>query len=220
MGGCVAQQFINSADAFVAEALGGFERAYAGLVRWNRAPSFVVRAAPADPSKVALVSGGGSGHEPLHTGYVGSGMLDAAVPGAVFSSPSAAQVAAATDAVAGEAGALYIVKNYTGDVLNFSLAADMASRKGTTVETVLVDDDLATDTGEAGPGRRGTAAVLVVEKVCGALAEQGAPLAEIAAAGRRIVEAGRSMSVALSGSTHPGDDHPSFDLPAGRRDPR
>jgi dihydroxyacetone kinase-like protein len=212
----VAQQFINSADGFVAEALEGFERAHAGLVRWNRSPSFVVRATPAPPGKVVLVSGGGSGHEPLHTGYVGTGMLDAAVPGAVFSSPSAVQVAAAADAVAGPAGVLFIVKNYTGDVLNFALAADMAGRKGATVETVLVDDDVATDTGEGGPGRRGTAAVLVVEKVCGALAEQGASLGQVAAVGRRIVASGRSMSVALSGSTHPGHVHPSFELPVGQ----
>jgi dihydroxyacetone kinase-like protein len=198
----VAQQFINSADGFVAEALEGFERAHAGLVRWNRSPSFVVRATPAPPGKVVLVSGGGSGHEPLHTGYV--------------SSPSAVQVAAAADAVAGPAGVLFIVKNYTGDVLNFALAADMAGRKGATVETVLVDDDVATDTGEGGPGRRGTAAVLVVEKVCGALAEQGASLGQVAAVGRRIVASGRSMSVALSGSTHPGHVHPSFELPVGQ----
>jgi len=212
------RQFLNDRDDFVAEALEGFALAHPQLVTLHRDPDFL-RRAPAGrrPGKVALVSGGGSGHEPLHTGFVGVGMLDAAVPGRVFTSPTALQVAAATRAANTGAGVLHVVKNYTGDVLNFRIAAEVATDDGVAVDQVLVEDDLATDpavTGlDDGPGRRGTAAVVVVEKVCGAAAEEGAPLADLVALGRRTAKRSRTLSIALTAPTHPGERLPSFDLP-------
>jgi dihydroxyacetone kinase-like protein len=207
-----AGHLINSPTAVVDEALEGFAQVHQTLVRWIRSPSFVVRSEPA-ADKVALVSGGGSGHEPLHIGFVGQGMLDAAVPGAVFASPTAEQIRAATEHVDTGSGVLHIVKNYTGDVLNFSIAGEIAAGAGTRLETVLVDDDLATDADQDGtPGRRGTAAVIVVEKICGAAAERGDDLSDVAQLGRRVVSGSRTMAVALSGCVHPGDDEPSFAL--------
>ena len=207
------RQFVNDPQDHVREGLDGFERANAQLIRWNREPSFVVRATPAATGKVGLLSGGGSGHEPLHTGFVGVGMLDAAVPGAIFSSPTAAQVEAATRAVDTGAGVLHIVKNYTGDKLNFSIAAELVATDGIDVQTVIVADDLATDSDDPDSlGRRGTAAVVTVEKVCGAAAEQGASLSELRALGERVAEGSRSMAVALAAPAHPGNSQPSFEL--------
>ena len=181
-------------------------------MRWNREPSFVVRADDDRPDQVGVLSGGGSGHEPLHTGFVGRGMLDAAMPGAIFASPTALQVEAATTAIDRGLGVVHIVKNYTGDVMNFGMAAAMA---GGAVETVLVDDDVATES-EDGPGRRGTAAVIAVEKICGAAAARGASLEEaVAALGRRVAAGSRSLAIALHAPTHPGQTRPSFDLAAG-----
>jgi dihydroxyacetone kinase-like protein len=209
------RQFVNDPQDHVREALDGLERSIPHLIRWNREPSFVVRAQPASGAKVALLSGGGSGHEPLHSGFVGVGMLDAAVPGAIFSSPTAIQVEAATRAVDGGAGVLHIVKNYTGDVMNFTIASELVADDGIAVERVLVDDDLASETPDgSGPGRRGTAAVIAVEKVCGAAAENGASLADVAALGRRVAGGSRTMAMALSSLAHPGDGRPSFDLGA------
>jgi phosphoenolpyruvate---glycerone phosphotransferase subunit DhaK len=205
------RQFVNDPDNHVREALEGLELAYPGLVRFNRDPAFVIRADEERGPKVGLISGGGSGHEPLHSGFVGRGMLDAAVPGAIFSSPTAEQVHAATVAVASGSGVLHIVKNYTGDVMNFSIAAELAAADGVEVATVIVDDDLATEASE-GPGRRGTAAVVAVEKICGAAAERGDGLAELAALGTRVAGAGRTMALALEPLTHPGAGRTSFDL--------
>ncbi|WP_406036478.1 dihydroxyacetone kinase subunit DhaK [Micromonospora sp. NBC_00898] len=210
------QQFVNDPQNFVAEALEGLEYTHPHLIRWNREPSFVVRLSDAPAPKVALLSGGGSGHEPLHTGFVGHGMLDAAVPGEVFASPTAYQIKAATDAVDRGHGIVHVVKNYTGDVLNFSIAAELATDDGRKVETVLVDDDLATDSAaDGGPGRRGTAAVVAVEKICGAAAERGADLSQVAMLGRRVAAAARTMALALAPCTHPGQQRPSFDLDSG-----
>jgi dihydroxyacetone kinase-like protein len=208
----VAVQFVNDPREHVAEGLAGLERAWPGLVRWNREPSFIARARTGEP-KVALVAGGGSGHEPLHTGFVGEGMLDAAVPGAIFSSPTAGQLEAATRAADLGRGVVHIIKNYTGDVLNFGIAAELVTDAGIAVETVLVDDDLATD--GSGPGRRGTAAVVAVEKLCGAAAERGWDLADVAALGRRVAASSRTMALALRPCTHPGEERPSFDLAPG-----
>jgi len=204
-------QFVNDPREHVAEGLAGLERAWPDLVRWNREPSFIARAQNGEP-KVALVAGGGSGHEPLHTGFVGEGMLDAAVPGAIFSSPTAGQLEAATRAADRGRGVVHIIKNYTGDVLNFGIAAELVA-DAIAVETVLVDDDLATD--GSGPGRRGTAAVVAVEKLCGAAAERGWDLPEVAALGRRVAASSRTMALALRPCTHPGEDRPSFDLAPG-----
>ncbi|GGM35707.1 dihydroxyacetone kinase subunit DhaK [Dactylosporangium sucinum] len=206
----------------VASGLTSLQRAHPDLVAISEEPAYVIRAG-ATPAKVALVSGGGSGHEPLHTGFVGMGMLDAAVPGAVFASPTAFDISTAIRAAHRDRGALLIVKNYTGDVLNFSIAAELAAEDGIATETVLVDDDVATDLQRvdgAGPsqpdshrpGRRGTAAVIAVEKICGAAAEAGAGLAEVAALGRDVVHSSGTMALAFRACTHPGDDRPAFDL--------
>jgi phosphoenolpyruvate---glycerone phosphotransferase subunit DhaK len=209
----MARQFVNDPQNFVAEGLAGLERAHPRLVRWNREPSFVIRADDDRPAKVGVLSGGGSGHEPLHTGFVGRGMLDAAVPGGIFASPTAAQIQAATVAVDRQRGVLHVVKNYTGDVINFGIAAELARDEGVELDSVLVDDDLATDgQGDGGPGRRGTAAVIAVEKICGAAAEQGAALAAVAELGRRVAAGARTMAVALEACTHPGEAQPSFEL--------
>jgi dihydroxyacetone kinase-like protein len=204
------RQLVNDPDDLVAEALRGLEQAHPDLVRYHADPAYVVRAEAAWP-KVALVSGGGSGHEPLHTGFVGPGMLDAAVPGAVFASPTAFQVRAAVVAADHGRGVLLIIKNYTGDVLNFTIAAELAAEDGVEVRTVLVDDDLATESTE-GPGRRGTAAVVAVEKICGAAAERGASLDELAALAERVTSSARTLALALSSCTHPGESRPSFEL--------
>jgi dihydroxyacetone kinase-like protein len=206
------RQFLNDSGTLVAQALEGLERAHPGLVRWNRDPSFVVRADEDPRERVGVISGGGSGHEPLHTGFVGRGMLDAAVPGGIFASPSMIQIRAATDAAHHGRGVVHVVKNYTGDVINFGLARDEAIDDGIEVETVLVADDLATDDDGDGPGRRGTAAVVAVEKICGAAADRGDTLAQVVALGGEVAEHSRSMAIALGAPTHPGAPAPSFEL--------
>lgn len=206
------RQLLNAPDDLVSEALEGLALTHPRLLRWDRELGLVQRRTPAT-AKVGLISGGGSGHEPLHAGFVGSGMLDVAVAGAVFASPTALQIQAGTVAADSGRGVLQVVKNYTGDVLNFQIAAEIAADDGLTVESVLVDDDLATSSAQIGQGRRGTAAVLVVEKVCGAAAEEGADLAAVAALGRRVVGQARTLSLALEACAHPGDRTPAFDLP-------
>jgi dihydroxyacetone kinase-like protein len=208
------RHLVNDPLDLVAEALQGLARQQAGVLEVHPDPAFVARVAdPEDVApRVALVAGGGSGHEPLHSGFVGAGMLDAAVPGLIFSSPTAAQVEAATRAVDRGRGVLHIIKNYTGDVMNFGIAAELVAADGIEVGRVLVDDDLATD--GAGAGRRGTAAVIVVEKACGAAAARGATLAELVALGERIVAGARTMALAVEPLTHPGAGEPSFTLTA------
>ncbi|MFA7438802.1 dihydroxyacetone kinase subunit DhaK [Castellaniella sp.] len=203
--------FINEPDEFVLEAAEGLTLAHPEIA-WQREPFFLYRRTPA-PGKVALLSGGGTGHEPLHAGFIGPGMLDGAVPGAVFASPTAFQISAATQHVNGGQGVLHIVKNYTGDVLNFSIAAEIAADEGIPVARVLVDDDLATDIAGSRTGRRGTAATLVVEKICGAAAEAGADLDALAQLGARVVAQTRSMALSLDACTHPGTGVKSFELP-------
>jgi len=207
------RQLVNDPDDLVAEALEGLALTSPALVRWDRAANLVVRRGPAS-DKVGLLSGGGSGHEPLHAGFVGVGMLDVAVAGAVFASPTALQIRAGTLAAHSGRGVLHIVKNYTGDVLNFAIAAEVADDDGVAVQSVLVDDDLATASDQIGPGRRGTAAVVAVEKLCGAAAEEGADLPTLAALGRRVVGQARTLSLALDACAHPGDTTPAFELPA------
>jgi dihydroxyacetone kinase-like protein len=201
---------VNDPDELVAEALAGLGLAHPGLVTCHTEPAFVTRAVTGGP-KVALVSGGGSGHEPLHTGFVGTGMLDAAVPGAVFASPTALQVRAAIRAVDQGRGVLLLVKNYTGDVLNFGIAAELAAADGIEVRIVLVADDLATDTTD-GPGRRGTAAVVAIEKIAGAAAEAGADLDTVARLAERVAASARTLALALRACTAPGRDRPAFEL--------
>jgi phosphoenolpyruvate---glycerone phosphotransferase subunit DhaK len=206
------RQLVNDPLDVVAEGLRGLARQHPDVLDVHPDPAFVARAADPDDSapRVALVSGGGSGHEPLHSGFVGAGMLDAAVPGLIFSSPTAAQVEAATRHVDRGRGVLHVVKNYTGDVMNFGIAAELVRDDGIAVGRVIVDDDLATE--GAGAGRRGTAAVVVVEKACGAAAARGASLDELVALGEQIVAGARTMALAVEPLTHPGADQTSFDL--------
>src|SRR6516225_4367216 len=166
------KKFINSVDAMLAESLDGFAAAHADIVALGAERKFVRRSAP-NLQKVALVSGGGSGHEPLHAGYVGLGMLDAACPGQVFTSPTPDQMIEAAEAVDTGAGVLFIVKNYEGDVMNFAMAAEMAGRE---VASVVTNDDVAVEKSTYTTGRRGVAGTLIVEKMVGAAAESGMPL--------------------------------------------
>ncbi|NJP87926.1 dihydroxyacetone kinase subunit DhaK [Nonomuraea sp. FMUSA5-5] len=202
------KKLINSADSVVEDALNGMAAAHPSLRVRDRV---VYRADGPRPGKVGLVSGGGSGHEPLHAGFVGHGMLDAACPGEVFTSPVPDQIIDATNAVDGGAGVLHIVKNYTGDVLNFEMAAELAD--GVEVVSVLVDDDVAVQDSLYTAGRRGTGATLFVEKMAGALAEEGAPLNEVAAVATEVNERSRSFGIALSSCTVPAAGKPTFDLP-------
>jgi dihydroxyacetone kinase-like protein len=206
------KKFINAPEDVVREALAGVAAAHPDL-RVDFANQIVVRADAPRSGKVGLVSGGGSGHEPLHGGFVGSGMLDAACPGEVFTSPVPDQILAATKAVDGGAGVVHIVKNYTGDVLNFQMAAELAGDDGVRVETVLVDDDVAVENSTWTAGRRGTTATLIVEKVAGAAAAEGQTLQAVAELGRRVNENSASFAVALTACTTPAAGKPGFDLP-------
>jgi dihydroxyacetone kinase-like protein len=206
------KKFINHPDDVVREALTGLAAAHPEL-RVDLEQQIVVRGDAPRAGKVGLVSGGGSGHEPLHGGFVGLGMLDAACPGEVFTSPVPDQVLTATKAVDGGAGVVHIVKNYTGDVMNFQMAAELADDEGVDVHTVLVDDDVAVEDSTWTAGRRGTGATLIVEKVAGALAESGAAAEAVAAAGSRVNEASASFAVALTACTTPASGKPGFDLP-------
>ncbi|OEJ30757.1 dihydroxyacetone kinase subunit DhaK [Streptomyces subrutilus] len=208
------RMLINSPDTVVADALRGMAAAHPELdVDVER--RVVVRRDARDGGRVGLVSGGGSGHEPLHAGFVGYGMLSAACPGEVFTSPVPDQMLRAAAAVDAGQGVLFVVKNYTGDVLNFQMAAELAEEDGLRVESVLVNDDVAVTDSLYTAGRRGTGATLFVEKIAGAAAEEGAPLEQVAAVARRVNEASRSFGVALSACTTPAKGGPTFDLPDG-----
>ncbi|MEO1091568.1 MAG: dihydroxyacetone kinase subunit DhaK [Pseudomonadota bacterium] len=203
------KKFVNAIDDVLTEALRGFVRAHGDVVRLGEGPTFVARARPTRQGKVALISGGGSGHEPLHAGFVGSGMLDAACPGQVFTSPTPDQMLAAVEAVDGGAGALFIVKNYEGDVMNFEMAAEMAT---TAIASVVVNDDVAVEASTFSTGRRGVAGTLIVEKMVGAAAEDGADLQTCRALAERVNDATRSMGVALTSCTVPAAGTPTFEL--------
>ncbi len=202
------KKFMNAADTILRESLTGFAAAHADLVALGEQGAFVRRAKPA-AGKVALISGGGSGHEPLHAGFVGHGMLDAACPGQVFTSPTPDQMLAAAQAVESGAGVLFIVKNYEGDVMNFDMARELLTGA---VATVLTNDDVAVDNSTYSIGRRGVGGTLVVEKVLGAAAEEGRPLAALAALGERVNGATRSMGVALTSCTVPAAGRPTFEI--------
>jgi dihydroxyacetone kinase-like protein len=208
------KMLINVAENVVADALRGIAAAHPELVVDVEKRLIVRRGAPFE-GKVGLVSGGGSGHEPLHGGFVGKGMLDAACPGEVFTSPVPDQMVRAAAAVDSGAGVLFIVKNYTGDVLNFQMAAELAEDEGVQVATVLVNDDVAVIDSTYTAGRRGTGATLFVEKIAGAAAEEGAPLDRVAALARQVNEASRTFGVALSACSTPAKGGPTFDLPEG-----
>ena len=202
------KKFLNKPGSFLDESLDGFAAAHADIVCLGEERKYV-RRRTLKPGKVALVSGGGSGHEPLHAGFVGEGMLDAACPGQIFTSPTPDQIIAAAQAVDQGAGALFIVKNYEGDVMNFEMAAEMAELK---TASLVTDDDVAVETSTYSTGRRGVAGTLVVEKVVGAAAERGAGLAELQALGAEVNRNTRSMGVALTSCTTPAAGKPNFVL--------
>jgi dihydroxyacetone kinase-like protein len=202
------KKLINAAEDVVSESLAGFCAAHSDIVRMGESAPFVLRR-HLKPGKVALVSGGGSGHEPLHAGFVGHGMLDAACPGQVFTSPTPDLILAAAEAADNDGGVLFIVKNYEGDVMNFDMAREMA---GKSVATVITDDDVAVETSTFSTGRRGVAGTLIVEKIVGAAAEEGYNLAALKALGDRVNSATRSIGIALTSCTVPAAGKPTFDL--------
>lgn len=204
------KKFINSVDTVLTESLDGFAAAHADILVLGDDHKFI-RRTELKPGKVALISGGGSGHEPLHGGLVGHGMLDAACPGQVFTSPTPDQMLAAVEAVDTGAGCLFIVKNYEGDVMNFDMAAEMADG----VLQVVTNDDVAVENSSYTTGRRGVAGTLVVEKIVGAAAEQGMALPALKALGDRVNAATRSMGVALTSGTVPAAGKPTFEIGEG-----
>ncbi len=206
------KKLINQPEEVVKESLAGVAAAHGDLVKVHYGPDFVVRADAPVKGKVGVISGGGSGHEPMHGGFVGMGMLDAACPGDVFTSPTPDQMEAATKAVDGGAGVLHIVKNYTGDVMNFEMAAEMCQAEGAEVEAVVIDDDVAVQDSLYTAGRRGVGTTVLAEKICGAAAERGDDLKKVADLCRKVNENGRSMGMALTSCTVPAAGKPTFDI--------
>lgn len=202
------KKFINSVDTFLVDSLKGFSSAHADIVQLIESPNFIKRKSLSETGKVALISGGGSGHEPLHAGFVGYGMLDAACPGQVFTSPTPDQILAAAESVRTEQGVLFIVKNYSGDVMNFEIAAEMLDCP---CESVIVDDDVALPKDHS-TGRRGVAGTLIVEKIVGAASEQGMELADCKALAEQVIQSTASMGIALTSCTVPELGQPTFEL--------
>ena len=202
------KKFVNSVDTMLAESLDGFAAAHAEIVALDAERKFVRRRV-LSPKKVALISGGGSGHEPLHAGFVGHGMLDAACPGQVFTSPTPDQIVEAATAVGGEAGVLFIVKNYAGDCMNFEMGAELFEGKAA---TVITNDDVAVEKSTHSTGRRGVAGTLIVEKIVGAAAEKGLDLDSCAELGREVNARTGSIGVALTSCTVPAAGTPTFAL--------
>ena len=206
------KKIINDPARVVEEALAGMAAAHPDLIDVHFDPNYITRKGGAAQGKVGVLSGGGSGHEPMHGGFVGRGMLDAACPGAVFTSPTPDQMLDATKAVDGGAGVLHIVKNYTGDVLNFETAAELAQAEGIQVEAVVIDDDVAVKDSLYTAGRRGVGATVLAEKIVGAAAERGDDLAAVAEMCRKVNANARSMGMALTSCTVPHAGKPTFDL--------
>jgi dihydroxyacetone kinase-like protein len=209
----VMKKFINDPADVVKESLAGLAAAHPDLVRVDFENQIVVRK-DAPTGRVAIISGGGSGHEPMHGGFVGAGMLDAACPGEVFTSPVPDQMLAATKAVDGGAGVVHIVKNYTGDVMNFKLAAELAEDENIKVESVLTNDDVAVEDSLYTAGRRGVGVTVLAEKIAGAKAEAGGSLAEVAAIARKVNDNGRSFGVAFTSAWTPASPTPTFEIGA------
>ncbi|BAY88877.1 MULTISPECIES: dihydroxyacetone kinase subunit DhaK [unclassified Tolypothrix] len=206
------KKLINKPEDFVRESLEGMAAAHADLIQVSYEPTFVYRADAPVQGKVAIISGGGSGHEPMHAGFVGRGMLDAACPGEVFTSPTPDQMLAAAQKVNSGAGILYIVKNYSGDVMNFEMATELAQGEGIRVLNILIDDDVAVKDSLYTQGRRGVGTTVLAEKICGAAAEAGYDLQQIADLCRRVNLYGRSMGIALTSCTVPANGSPTFTL--------
>ena len=206
------RKLLNDPEDIVRDSLAGLAVAHGDILKVDLAAQIVVRADAPRTGKVALVSGGGAGHEPMHGGFVGPGRLDAACAGEVFTSPVPDQMLAATLGVDGGAGVLHIVKNYTGDVMNFEMAAELAAENGVEVVSVVTDDDVAVQDSLYTAGRRGVGVTVLLEKIAGAAAEEGRPLAEVADIARRVDEQGRSMGMALTSCTVPAAGRPTFEL--------
>ncbi|WP_353930841.1 dihydroxyacetone kinase subunit DhaK [Okeanomitos corallinicola TIOX110] len=206
------KKLINRPEDFVKESLAGMAAAHAGLIKVNFEPTFVYRADAPVQGKVAIISGGGSGHEPMHAGFVGMGMLDAACPGEVFTSPTPDQMLAAAQQVNGGAGILYIVKNYSGDVMNFEMATELARSEDIRTLNIIIDDDVAVKDSLFTQGRRGVGTTVLAEKICGAAAAQGYDLQQIADLCKKVNLHGRSVGVALSSCTVPAKGTPTFAL--------
>jgi dihydroxyacetone kinase-like protein len=206
------KKLINDPLDFVRDSLEGMALAHSDIIKVHSDPTFVYRADAPVQRKVAIISGGGSGHEPMHTGFVGMGMLDAACPGEVFTSPTPDQMLASAKQVDGGAGILYIVKNYSGDVMNFEMATELAASEGIQVLNILIDDDVAVKDSLYTQGRRGVGTTVLAEKICGAAAEQGYTLQQVAQLCRRVNLNGRSMGMALSSCTVPAKGTPTFEL--------
>jgi phosphoenolpyruvate---glycerone phosphotransferase subunit DhaK len=206
------KKLINKPDDVVRESLEGMAVAHADLIKVNFDPYVVYRADAPVQGKVALISGGGSGHEPMHGGFVGEGMLDAAAPGEVFTSPTPDQMLEAARLVNGGAGVVNIVKNYTGDVMNFEMAAELARAEGIQVVNILIDDDVAVKDSLYTAGRRGVGTTVLAEKICGAAAQRGDSLQQVADLCRRVNMNGRSLGVALTSCVVPAAGVPTFEL--------
>ncbi len=206
------KKLINAVEDVVKEQLEGMAVAHPDMLKIHFEPNFVVRADAPVQGKVALISGGGSGHEPMHGGFVGKGMLDAACPGEVFTSPTPDQMYEAAKAVDGGAGVLFLVKNYTGDVLNFETAAELAYADGIKVQSILIDDDAAVKDSLYTAGRRGVGTTVLAEKIVGAAAEAGYSLDQCADLARKVNQNGRSLGMALTSCTVPAAGKPTFDL--------
>jgi dihydroxyacetone kinase-like protein len=206
------KKLINSPDTVLRDALEGTAAAHGDRVRVNYDPPYIVRADAPVQGKVAIVSGGGSGHEPMHGGFVGNGMLDAACPGEVFTSPTPDQMHEATKAVDGGAGVLHIVKNYTGDIMNFEMAAELAAAEGIEVASVVTNDDVAVQDSLYTAGRRGVGVTVLAEKICGAAANEGKSLQDVADICRHVNDQGRSMGMALTPCITPAAGEPNFTL--------
>jgi phosphoenolpyruvate---glycerone phosphotransferase subunit DhaK len=206
------KKLLNDTSCILVESLRGLKAAHPELLNVSLDPPFITRAGGPTPGKVGVLSGGGSGHEPLHGGYVGVGMLDAACPGQVFTSPTPDQIEAATRAIQTGAGVLHIVKNYSGDVMNFEMAAELVQADGIAVDAVVIDDDVAVKDSVYTQGRRGVGATVFAEKVTGAAAEAGYDLPAVKAVALKVKRHGRSMGVALTSCTVPAKGSPTFEL--------
>ena len=203
------KKFVNNVENILSESLSGFGKAHSDILRVNLSPDFVFRKNKPQNSKVALISGGGSGHEPLHGGFVGTGMLDAACPGQIFSAPTPDQMEAAANEVHNDKGILFIVKNYSGDIMNFEMGSDMIDYEH---DTIIVNDDVAVEDSTYTTGRRGVAGTMIVEKTVGSLAETGASLEECKNFGDHVNKMTGSMGVAFTSCTVPAAGKPTFDI--------
>ncbi|MDR2860524.1 MAG: dihydroxyacetone kinase subunit DhaK [Elusimicrobiota bacterium] len=206
------KKLINDPNNVVVEALQGMQKAHGDILNINFEPAYITRKNPTRKGKVAIISGGGSGHEPLHGGFVGLGMLDAACPGAVFTSPTPDQMEAATKAVDGGAGVIHLVKNYTGDIMNFQMAAEICAAEDIKVEAIVIDDDVAVKDSLYTAGRRGVGSTVLTEKIIGASAERGDKLEKVVEYANYCKNNGRSMGMALTSCILPSVGKPIFEI--------